>query len=142
MTLIQVMRTRFSRLEPDDSLADAAAVMTRANDWLLPVCSGSRLVGSLSLLDLVAYGQAERDGPADPKVADAMTRDPQHCGVDTSLEEARDLLCRSRQPAVPVTTASGDLVGVIDAFEVIDSLSVPQAFAGPEPDEVARVRGR
>lgn len=136
MTLIQVMHTQFRALDPDASLAETASLMTQSGYWMLPVCLGPRLVGSLSLMDLV-----EHCAQADKTVRDAMTSSPYACNVETPLEEARDLLCRHRQPALCVTTSAGDLIGMIDAFEVIESLRPPQAFAGPEPEEVLRVRG-
>lgn len=141
MTLIQTMRTQLTTLEPDAGIEQAIEEMTRAGHWLLPVCVGSRLVGSLSLRDLVAaMGRTEGEQGA-RTVAEAMERSPVSCGMETSLEDVRSLICSSRQPAICVTSTDDDLVGMIDAFEVIESLTVPQAFSGPEPEEVRQVRG-
>jgi len=145
MTLIQTMRTQFKALDPDTSLDIAAKEMALSGQWLLPVCIGSRLVGSLSLQDLVSdcFGDqgVGEERARDRTVADVMKRDPLSCGMETSLEDVRSLIFSRRQPAVCVTSSEGDLVGMIDAFEVVDSLLVPQAFSGPEPKEVHQVRG-
>ncbi|EGV30803.1 CBS domain containing protein [Thiorhodococcus drewsii AZ1] len=147
MTLIQTMRTQFKALDPDTSLDVAAKEMALSGQCLLPVCIGSRLVGSLLLQDLV-FDCFSDQGPGldeararDRTVADVMKRDPLSCGMETSLEDVRSLIFSRRQPAVCVTSSEGDLVGMIDAFEVVDSLSVPQSFSGPEPDEVHQIRG-
>ncbi|MTW21073.1 CBS domain-containing protein [Allochromatium palmeri] len=139
MTLIQTMMTDFTTLDPGCNLWEAAEAMRQSGHWLLPVCHGPRLVGSLSLRDLFTRDEGERG--AQKTVAEAMTRNPVSCGMETRLEEVRNLICRSRQPAICVTNADGNLVGMIDVFEVIDALTAPQAFSGPEPEGVRRVRG-
>ncbi|NEV64796.1 CBS domain-containing protein [Thiorhodococcus minor] len=135
------MRTQFTTLDPDSAIERAIEEMTRAGHWLLPVCVGSRLVGSLSLRDLVAAISRADGGQGARTVAEAMDRSPLRCGMETSLEDVRSLICSSRQPAICVTSTDDDLVGMIDAFAVIDSLTIPQAFSGPEPEEVRQVRG-
>jgi len=142
MTLIQTMRTDFTTLDPGCNLEEAAEVMRQSGHWLLPVCQGPRLVGSLSLRDLVTdYRRDEDERSAQKTVVEAMARNPVSCGMETPLEEVRNLICSSRQPAICVTNADGDLVGMIDVFEVIDALTAPHAFSGPEPEGVRRVRG-
>ncbi|WP_200333240.1 CBS domain-containing protein [Thiocystis violacea] len=135
------MRTQFTTLDPDFDLEEAAEVMSRSAHWLLPVCIGPKLVGSLSLLDMVTYGRANEGQHGTQRVADAMTREPFRCAMETSLKDVRSLICRHRQPAICVTSSDGDLVGMIDAFEVIEALTAPQAFSGPEPEQVRQVRG-
>ncbi|MFD2110397.1 CBS domain-containing protein [Thiorhodococcus fuscus] len=135
------MRTDFTTLDPDCDLKEAAEVMRQSSHWLLPVCHGPRLVGSLSLRDLVTEYRRDEGERGAPTVAEAMTRNPVSCGMEIRLEEVRSLICRTRQPAICVTNVDGDLVGMIDVFEVIDALTAPQAFSGPEPEGVRRVRG-
>jgi predicted transcriptional regulator len=142
MTLLQSMRTHFTVLDPDHPLQEAAALMAQSGYWLLPVCAGQRLVGSLSLLDIVAHGVADGMSVEGLRVRDAMNPEVLSCDVDTSLDDVRDLLRSHRQPAVCVTSADAGVVGLIDAVQVLELLTTPGGFAGPEPDEVRRVRGK
>ncbi|WP_201067174.1 CBS domain-containing protein [Thiorhodovibrio winogradskyi] len=135
------MRTQFTTLDPECKLSQAAEMMSRSGHWLLPVCIGTRLVGSLSLLNVAIYCRVDDTERGAKTVADAMTQNPLSCGMETSLEDVRSLICRHRQPAICVTNADGDVVGMIGAFEVIEALTAPQAFSGPEPEQVRRVRG-
>jgi CBS domain-containing protein len=59
---------------PDTTLADAARLMVRRQQRALEVRNEGRLVGILTLLDLIVRTTAERRDPKRSRVRDLMVR--------------------------------------------------------------------
>ncbi|WP_200383240.1 CBS domain-containing protein [Thiococcus pfennigii] len=141
MTLVQAMRADVPKLQPDVSLREAAAQMHQAKCLVAPVLDErGRLTGSLSVHDLV-YRLANSPQPSLRTIRPAVRSDPVCCASAASLEEVQALMCAHRQPAILVIDPSGQVLGVIDVFQLMDALCSPQGAAGPEPEYSRRVRG-
>ena len=84
----------------------------------LPVVQGGRLVGILSDRDVSQF-LAGRPQGADLEVALAMTRSPVAVTPGTPVEEAADLLVRHSIHSLPVVEATGQLVGIVTASDLL-----------------------
>lgn len=141
VSLVQAMWTHYPIVGVNDCLKDAAALLETSGAVLLPVVDDGYLVGTLSATDL-AFCLANGGEGHRCTVRDATRPAPPRCTPDATLEQVRALMCQHRQPAVVVTERDGhSVVGVIDAFQVLAALGPVPAAAGPEPDQVRRVRG-
>ena len=118
--LVQDLMSRnLVTLHLEDSLADADAAMKEHGFRHLPVADGDRLLGLLTLSDVLRFTPSPLEARADQIaveiaagtfVADLMTRDVTTVRPDTPLEQAADLakagICRSfrtagRRPEIP-----------------------------------------
>lgn len=140
MTLIQAMRTDHPAVAVSGSLSDAAQELEAAECMMLPVMDGTDLVGTVTAQDLVSHGIRAGFDLRDITLREAMNPQPLTCAPEAGLEEVAALLRDRRQPAVLVVETGGRLLGMIDIFSVLSALDRGTA-AGPEPDEVKRVRG-
>lgn len=140
MTLVQAMNPRPPVIAPDATLISAAKQMASSRMPLLPVVLGGRMVGTLSAFDLIAISVAEGFAPDQRKVSAEMRPDPPSCRPEDTLAQVREQMHALRLSTLPVTEANGELVGLIDLFD-LETAENAGAAAGPEPEMVARVRG-
>lgn len=111
---------------PDDSLARAAGIMREFRIHHLPVVSdGGRLVGILSDTDVrnasLAAGEAHlaaEDFLAARRVREIMKTEVWSLTPEASVEDALQILCRSRFGALPVLSADR-LVGIITRGDLL-----------------------
>jgi CBS domain-containing protein len=108
---------------------------------LLPVVvAGGRLIGTLSALDLTARTIGGGLDPERRTVRAVMRPDPPVCRPTDSLSQVHAQMRALRLPTLPVVEARGELVGLVDLFD-IDSAADHGVAAGPEPEMARRVRG-
>lgn len=118
-------------VQPDQTLADALAVMNRAHISGVPVTDAGKLVGILTNRDLRFEENLQR------RVADVMTRDrlvTARPGV--SLDEARRVLHEHRIEKLLVVDESGGLIGLITVKDIEKTTLFPDACR----DERGRLR--
>lgn len=109
-------------VQPDQTLADALAVMNRAHISGVPVTDAGKLVGILTNRDLRFEENLQR------RVADVMTRDKlvtARPGV--SLDEARRVLHEHRIEKLLVVDESGGLIGLITVKDIEKTTLFPDA---------------
>lgn len=109
-------------VQPDQTLADALAVMNRAHISGVPVTDAGKLVGILTNRDLRFEENLQR------RVADVMTRDKlvtARPGV--SLDEARRVLHEHRIEKLLVVDDSGGLIGLITVKDIEKTTLFPDA---------------
>jgi CBS domain-containing protein len=119
ITVSEIMTTKTRTMRADDSVAIA--------DWLLAldeihhvvvVDGNDRVIGIVSDRDLLrAFGSEPM--PHMP-VGRIMTRNPQTIAPDAPAKEALDRMLRMRFHALPVTDATGRLLGVVTAADFLD----------------------
>jgi CBS domain-containing protein len=115
------------------TIADAAAEMSCRDVRRLPVVEpglgGPRLVGIVSLIDLVRAFPADVNplspvaadrGPRQP-VAGIMTRDPLTIAPDAPLEEAARMMLEHRIGGLPVVR-DGAIVGILTESDIFRAL--------------------
>jgi acetoin utilization protein AcuB len=108
------MSKRLVTVGPEDSIADARALLVKYGIHHLPVVKEQRLVGIVTDRDV-------RSAPAKAKsVAKIMTSKPLVIGPDTFVDEAARQLRRHRIGGLPVVE-DGRLVGILTAADVLDA---------------------
>jgi CBS domain-containing protein len=115
-TCSEVMTRGPVSCELGDSVSRAAELMARHAVGCLPVvdsASSCRLVGVVSLRDLVIRVVAGSRAAEAATVADAMTINPCSCREDDDLERAITLMDERRLRRMPIVDADGRLVGVL-----------------------------
>lgn len=140
MTLIQAMQRRPAVTNPGATLCGAAKQMVSERVSLLPVVANGRLVGTISALDLAGRVIGGGLDPNRRTVRVVMRPDPPACRPEDTLSQVRERMHALRQPALPVIEPNGQLVGLIDLFD-IEAAADDGMVAGPEPEMVRRVRG-
>ena len=109
-------------LRPDNTLADAEAIMARYHISGLPVTDNGRLVGILTNRD-VRFA-TDRSAPVHAYMtAQNLITAP----VGTSLEEAKAILHRYRIEKLPLVDDDFNLKGLITYKDILKKLDFPQA---------------
>ena len=102
MTVLRdLMSTRVALTAPEVPVAEAAALMVKANVGSAVVMQGRFLAGILTERDVLRAAAAGEDLRAS-RVADWMTPDPQSVGPDTAVEEAAEIMLRNGFRHLPV----------------------------------------
>lgn len=140
MTLIQTMQRRPAVTTPEATLRSAAKEMASQRTALLPVISKGKLVGTLSAMDVTARSVGGGLDPDRRTVRAVMRPDPPTCRPEDTVDQVYGQMRRLRQSVLPVIEANGELVGLVDLFD-IEAAEDAGHVAGPEPDMVKRVRG-
>ena len=128
MTVAQICNPNVATVGAGASVVDAAALMRLEHVGDLIVVESRRgasvPVGILTDRDIVVGVVAKRVAPDTVTVGDAMTPDVLTVREDASLEFALREMRRRGVRRAPVVRASGDLVGIIAADDVIQHLAV------------------
>ena len=90
-TLRDLMSTPVVDVDPQTSVAAAAAAMVAAGVGSAVIMQGSFLAGILTERDVLRAAASGQDLRASP-VADWMTPDPQSAGPDAAAEEAAQIM--------------------------------------------------
>ena len=100
------------KLDPDDTIPNAASTIITAGVRGAPVVERRRLVGMLTRTDLVRAFRGD-DTLAAQEVRAVMTPTPQTVREDQTVVEARKLMASLDERSVPVVDAKGRLTGII-----------------------------
>ena len=126
----QIMTKDPVRMNPSQSLYDAALLFEKHGIRHLPVTEGERLVGVLSKSDLlrISYSELSDDEESvESMVYDAytipqvMTKNPLTISADASIKEAATLLSGQPFHSLPVVE-DGKLLGIVTTTDLIDYL--------------------
>jgi CBS domain-containing protein len=99
--LRDLMSTRVALTAPEVPVAEAAALMIKANVGSAVVMQGRFLAGILTERDVLRAAAAGEDLRVS-RVADWMTPDPQSVGPDTAVEEAAGIMLKNGFRHLPV----------------------------------------
>ncbi len=117
-------------MRPDQSVAEAAAVMVQNNISGVPIISGSKLVGILTHRDLRFVKNHQKS------IDQVMTKNPITVGEGTSVENAKAILQKNKIEKLPVVDTKGHLKGLITIKDIEQALRNPNACK----DELGRLR--
>lgn len=98
---------------PDATVLDAALLMNEHKIGSLVVMDAGRLFGIITERDLLRRVVAQRNDPAETKVADVMATEVACCRIDTTLDEARGVMKNRRIRHLPVIDDNDQLAGMI-----------------------------
>lgn len=134
-SVTEIMSTRIVTAEPQEAASIAWSRMQRRNVGHLVVMENHRISGIVS--EGALGRQSDRKGRM---VQDMMTPRVVTAGLDTTLEQAADLMGKNRIGCLPVLD-NGRLAGIVTATDVFDELdrrSSRAPFPGylPRPDKL------
>jgi CBS domain-containing protein len=100
-------------IQPDATVADAAAMMRRLDVGALPVCDGTRLIGMLTDRDITTRSTADGRDPHLTPVRDVMSLGVAWATEDDPVEEAARIMREHRIRRLPIVDERHSLVGVV-----------------------------
>lgn len=126
-----IMTKNVLTLNVTDSLETAEQIMTQNKVRHIPVVSGKKLVGMLSLTDLMRISFvdnfSEEDGMVDTAVytmlsiPQVMVSNPETVSTTQTIKEVAELLATKEYHALPVVE-NGDLKGIVTTTDLIKYL--------------------
>jgi len=108
-----VMTRKPRVIQPDATVADAAAMMRRLDVGALPVCDGSRLIGMVTDRDITTRSTADGRDPYLTPVRDVMSPGVAWATEDDLVEEAARIMREHQIRRLPIVDERHSLVGVV-----------------------------
>lgn len=112
MTIRDYMTTGVQTVGPDTTLFEVAQLMRDIDTGVVPVMSGSVLVGLITDRDIVVRAVADGADPSTAKAEDYLSRNPTTVSPDTDVQQAAQLMQRDQIRRLPVVQGT-ELVGII-----------------------------
>jgi CBS domain-containing protein len=117
MQVHEAMTRDVAIVNAEETLQQAARMMSGMDAGILPVGENGRLVGMISDRDIAVRGVAEGKGPT-TKVRDVMTREVKYCFDDQELEEVTGNMAEIQVRRLPVVNRDKELVGIISLGDI------------------------
>ena len=111
--IADVMTRQPRVIQPDATVADAAAMMRRLDVGALPVCDGTRLIGMLTDRDITTRSTADGRDPHLTPVRDVMSPGVAWASEDDPVEAAARIMREHRIRRLPIVDERHSLVGVV-----------------------------
>jgi CBS domain-containing protein len=129
-----IMTSDVIAVHPEDNMRTIRDGMRAFGLRHIPVVDGDTLVGLLSHRDMLRfadseYRQTRLEHALDARrteetfVAQVMTKDVQTVRPETTIADAARKLVRGKFGCLPVTTASGQLVGIVTEHDLLEVLA-------------------
>lgn len=109
----EIMSPNPQVVTPEESLKRAAALMRQLDIGVLPVCSGSQVLGIVTDRDIAVRGVAAGLGPDSACVSDVMTRDVMCATESQDSDELMHLMSDCQVRRIPVVNKNKELVGIV-----------------------------
>ena len=111
--LDQKLARKLLSAHPDESVLTATQRMNEHIVGALLVIEAGRMVGIITERDVLRRVVSREQTPSNVPVSDAMTTEVVCCTLETSIEEAHNLMQQCRVRHVPVVDHYGDLCGIL-----------------------------
>ena len=134
----EVMSRNVKLVAPDDTIAEAAKIMAKADTGILPVGEDDKLVGMLTDRDIAVRLVAQGKDPSKTSVRDAMTSEVKYCFEDEDLEHVAENMAEQRLRRLPVVNREKRLVGIVSIGDLAKK-EAPES--GQALREIARPSG-
>ena len=138
VSVSDVMTPDPATVSEDDTVAKALSTMRKEGVSRLPVLRGDRVVGMLTIRDVIEKVLRPRagipeggPGPLRRRVADVMSRDVASVKPEDKLRRAVELMMSRDVASVVVTDEGGRLKGILTRSDVLRSI-LRAAQAGPQ----------
>ena len=131
MTVVELMMPRVAAMDEDETLNAALATMRQERRYVLPVASGSAVVGAVTLSDIHAVPEAERDRKR-------LTEVLQQVKMVAPTDDAYGAVQRLEQEKVPLLAVieDGRLVGTLASTDAAHLLALAGADTRRRPSSV------
>lgn len=116
---------------PDDSLAAAAGAMFKRDCGMLPVVSGSKVIGAVTDRDIAIAASTRDLPPSQIRVSEISDRKPVTCSPEDKVEDALAKMSKQRVRRLPVVGADDVLVGVISLADVLHASKRKKSLRKP-----------
>jgi CBS domain-containing protein len=126
--LRDIIKTRFSSIEADETALAAARRMRDDSVGCLPVTEKGRLVGIVTDRDLVLRCMAEDRKAATTAIHSVMSVDTVCCYKDEADARAVDLMRQHGLMRLPVLNRRGELVGLVSQRDILVTLSTKRPY--------------
>jgi CBS domain-containing protein len=103
---------------PDQSIREAAQLMSERGFGMLPVCDHGRLIGTVTDRDLTVRGIAQGMNPDEDCVRKVMTGELVYGLEDQSIEDACRIMEKRQIRRLPVLDEDKHLVGIVSLGDV------------------------
>jgi CBS domain-containing protein len=110
-TARDVMTTSVVSVSPNETVDEAARLLTFHDISGLPVCDNGRVLGVVSEADLI--------GKSGSTVGEVMTAPAVTVSESTGLEQVAEMLTQQRIRRLPVIDSQGNLAGVVSRRDVL-----------------------
>lgn len=117
--LMQIVTTPAQAVAPDALVSAAVAKMVAGRIGAVAVVNDAQLVGIFTERDLMTKVVNVGADMSSLTVAEAMVPNPVSIGVDTSRDEATELMVSKHFRHLPVTSADGALVGMLSIRDLL-----------------------
>jgi CBS domain-containing protein len=97
---------------PDQTIQDAAKMMSDVDAGVLPVGESDQLVGMITDRDIAIRGIAQGKGPDTP-VREVMTADVKYCFEDEDTDQVTRNMADQQVRRLPVVNRDKRLVGIL-----------------------------
>jgi len=100
-------------VSPDATLVTAAEGMKSGDVGILPICENDILIGTVTDRDITVRAVAEGRNPHTTRVRDVMSSKIIYCFGDQTIEDAAEMMEKSKIRRLPVLDGNNRLVGII-----------------------------
>jgi CBS domain-containing protein len=137
MKVKKIMTADVEVCSPMDTLAAAGGAMFRRDCGMLPIVSGSKVVGIVTDRDIAIASATRNLAPADILVGEVSIRKPATCAPDDRAEDALSVMRKHRVRRLPVVDSDGLLVGIVSLADFLHASSRKKSL-GKEVLKTAR----
>jgi CBS domain-containing protein len=121
MQLKQVMTRNVETIEPDATLERAAGKMASLDVGMLPVCEGSKLVGTITDRDITVRATARGLDPRKTQVQNAMTKVVVCDFEDQDVRDGARMMMDNRIRRLLILNGHKKLTGIISLSDLATS---------------------
>jgi CBS domain-containing protein len=122
MKVEKLMSKDVKSCSPSQSLGDAARLMWERDCGCVPIQEGDRVIGMITDRDIAMAAYFKAKQIQEIPIAEAMSRELATCRPEDTLESAAEAMKRAQVRRLPVTDASGRLVGILSLNDMARAL--------------------
>jgi CBS domain-containing protein len=127
MKIAELMTKDVRVTSPDQTLREAARLMSEEDVGILPVAEDDRLVGVITDRDIAIRAVAEGKGPR-TKVRQVMTNQVRYCFQDEDVDHVSRNMANIQMRRLPVMDRDKRLVGIVSLGDLAtEQTSAPHA---------------
>ena len=113
-----VMSKNVKLASPEDTVQQAARVMSEQDTGVLPVGENDRLVGLVTDRDLAVRALAAGKDPSKTKLREVMSGEPRYVFEDEPVEKAAASMAEQQVQRMPVLNRDKRLVGIVSVGDL------------------------
>ena len=140
MKVQDCMTRKVSMIAPNQTIREAAQLMSEIDAGALPVGESDRLVGMITDRDIAVRAVAQ-DKNADTPVREIMSRDVMYCFEDESVEHVAQNMGEIQLRRLPVMNRNRRLVGIVTIGDLACSSDGATKVVGKALGDISRSGG-